>query len=276
MTYYKDYIADPGRDCAIVAHRGAWRGAPENSLAAIERAIAVGANIVELDVRRSSDGELFLMHDDTLERMAGIDRDAETFTMAELQAIALREDDGGDHRATTDQRIPTLRQALEVIRGRIFADLDLKDRGLFAEVAACAREMGAAPYVDLKTRVMTREELNWVRAQNIDGVPFMAMAKFTAEDFDETMGLLAEINPFMCEMRFDHIDTVAKNRQRFRDANMALWINTLDQTGSGEWRDDKALIDPDRIWGRLMDAGITVFQTDRPQELKAYIEARRA
>jgi glycerophosphoryl diester phosphodiesterase len=275
MTHYVDYIADSNRDPAIVAHRGAWRGAPENSLAAIERAIAVGANIVELDIRKSADGELFIMHDDTLLRMAGIDRDAETFTIAELQAIALREDDGGEHRATTDQRIPTLKQALEIIRGRIFADLDLKDRDLFSEVAACARDMGAASYVDLKTTLMTREDLNWVRAQSIDGVPFMAMAEFTASEFDTTMSLLGEIKPFMCEIHFDHLDTIAINRQRFLDANMALWINTLDQTGSGEWRDDKALIDPDSIWGQLMDAGISVFQTDRPQELKAYIEARR-
>lgn len=276
MTHYKDYIADPLRDCAIVAHRGAWRGAPENSLAAIERAIAVGADIVELDVRKSADGELFIMHDDTLLRMAGIDRDAETFTIAELQAIALREDDGGEGRAMTDQRVPTLRQALEIIRGRIFADLDLKDRGLFSEVAACARDMNAAPYVDLKTRVMTREELDWVREQNIEGVPFMAMAKFTAEDLQETMALLSQIKPFMCEMRFDRIETITENRQLFRDANMALWTNTLNMAESGEWRDETALTDPDRIWGRLMEAGISIFQTDEPEALKAYIKARRA
>jgi glycerophosphoryl diester phosphodiesterase len=274
--HYKDYIVDPKRDPAIVAHRGAWRGAPENSLAAIERAIAVGANIVEVDVRKSADDVLFLMHDDTLERMAGIDRDAETFTMAELQAIALREDDGGEHRAATAERIPTLKQALDIIRGRIFVDLDLKDRGLFSEVAACAREMNAAPYVDLKTRVMTREEIDWVKVQNIEGVPFMAMAKFTADAFEETMALLSEIRPFMCEMRFDRIETIIENRARFREAGMALWINTLDQTGSGEWRDDKAMVDPDLIWGRLMDAGISVFQTDQPEALKTYIEARRA
>lgn len=274
--HYKDYIADPSRDCAIVAHRGAWHGAPENSLAAIERAIAIGANIVELDVRKSADGELFLMHDDTLLRMAGINRDAETFTMAELQAIALREDDGGEHRDATDQRIPTLKQALEIIRGRVFADLDLKDRGLFSEVAACAREMDAAPYVDLKTRVMTREELDWVRAQDIEGVPFMAMAHFTADAIGDTMALLSEVKPFMCEMRFDRIETIIDNRPLFADAGMALWMNTLNMVASGEWRDETALVDPDRIWGRLLDAGISVFQTDEPEALKAYIEARRA
>ncbi|MBB3962904.1 glycerophosphodiester phosphodiesterase family protein [Rhizobium metallidurans] len=276
MTHYVDYIADQKRAPAIVAHRGAWHGAPENSLAAIERAIAVGANVVELDVRKSADGQLFIMHDATLLRVAGINRDAETFTMAELQAIALREDDGGEHRATTDQRIPTLKQALEIIRGRIFADLDLKDRGLFSEVAACARELNAAPYVDLKTRVMTREELNWVRAQDIGGVAFMAMSKFTSGTIHDTLALLSEIKPFMCEMRFDRLETVIEHREAFRDAGMALWMNTLNMEASGEWVDKTALVDPDRIWGRLIDAGVSVFQTDEPEALKAYLEARRA
>ncbi len=273
---YKDFIADPNRSCAIVAHRGAWHGAPENSLAAIEKAIAVGADIVEIDVRKSADGELFLMHDDTLLRMAGIDRDAETFTIAELQTIALREDNGGEHRTTTDQRIPTLKQVFETIRGRIFADLDLKDRRLFSEVAACARDMGVASSVDLKTTVMARQDLDWVRAQNIEGVPFMAMAYFTAGDVSERLSLLSEIKPFMCELRFDHLDTITGNRQLFEDADMAIWFNTLDMAASGEWTDPRALTEPNAIWGRLMDAGISTIQTDEPAALRAYIEARRA
>lgn len=274
MTY-KDYIADPARPCAVVAHRGAWHGAPENSLAAIENAIRLGCEIVELDVRKSADGELFLMHDDTLARMAGIDRDAETFTMAELQAFALREDDGGEGRAFTDQRIPTLREALEVIRGRIFADLDLKDRGNFFEVAACAKDMGADASVDLKTTVMTREDVAWVRAQNINGVAFMGMARFTAKEIAETLAVLSELSPFMCELRFDDIGTIAHNREMFARSGMALWFNTLDQPKNGEWTDRVALDDPDAVWGRLIDAGISVIQTDQPAALKAYIEARR-
>jgi len=273
---YIDYIADPKRDCAIVAHRGGWHGAPENSLAAIENAIAVGANIVEIDIRKSADGQLFLMHDDTLLRMAGIDRDAETFTMAELQAISLRQDNGGDRHSATDQRIPTLRQALEIVRGRIFADLDLKDRDLFAEVAACARAMNAAAYVDLKTTVMTTEDVAWVRAQNIEGVPFMAMARFTRDGTAETLSVLSELAPFMCETRFDDLQTISDNRQAFGDAGMALWVNTLDQVGSGAWTDAAALADPDSIWGRLIDAGISAIQTDQPAELKAYLAGRRA
>lgn len=271
---YQDYIADPARRCAIVAHRGAWHGAPENSLAAIENAIAIGVDIVELDVRKSADGELFLMHDDTLLRMAGIDRDAETFTMAELQSIALRADDGGEGRALTDQHIPTLKHALEIIRGRIFADLDLKDRGLFSEVAACAHEMGSTAHVDLKTTVLTPEDVAWVKAQDIAGVPFMAMTRFTKNDTSDTLTLLSELKPFMSEVRFDHIDTIATHREAFKAAGMALWKNTLDMASSEGWTDTIALADPEKIWGRLIDAGISAIQTDQPAALKAYLETR--
>lgn len=273
---YIDYMADPARACAVVAHRGAWHGAPENSLAAIERAIAIGADVVEIDVRKSLDGELFLMHDDTLLRMAGIDRDAESFTMAELQAIALRQDDGGADRALSDQRIPTLNQALEVIRGRIFADLDLKHRDLFGEVAACAHAMNAAPWVDLKTTVMTPEAVAWVKAQPIAGVPFMAMAGFTKGNVLSTLALLADLKPFMTEISFDHIDTIATHRADFAAAGMALWKNTLDQANSGDWTDTAALADPDAIWGRLIDAGISAIQTDQPEALKAYLGGRKS
>ena len=273
---YIDYIADPARRCAVVAHRGAWHGAPENSLAAIEQAIRIGADIIEIDVRKSADGVLFLMHDDTLLRMAGIDRDAETLTMAQLQAIALRADDGGDGRALTDQRIPTLEQALELVRGSIFADLDLKDRALFPEVAACARAMQATAWVDLKTTVMTDAHVDWVKAQDIAGVPFMAMASFDRDSVEQTLALLARLKPFMSEIRFDALDTIAANRAAFDAAGMALWKNTLDQANSGSWTDTAALTDPDSIWGRLIDAGISAIQTDQPEALKAYIDGRAA
>lgn len=72
LSSYVDYIGASDRTCAIVAHRGVWHAAPENSLLAIERAISAGCDVVEIAVRRSADGEFFLLHDDTLERMASL------------------------------------------------------------------------------------------------------------------------------------------------------------------------------------------------------------
>ena len=52
----------------VVAHRADWRNFPENSLAAIQSAIDMGVDMVELDLQRTRDGKLILMHDDTLDR----------------------------------------------------------------------------------------------------------------------------------------------------------------------------------------------------------------
>lgn len=52
----------------VAAHRGDWRYAPENSMAAIENAIKMGVDIVEIDIQKTKDGKLILMHDGTLDR----------------------------------------------------------------------------------------------------------------------------------------------------------------------------------------------------------------
>ena len=52
----------------VASHRGDWRNFPENSLEAIDNAIKMGVDIVELDVQRTKDGQLILMHDPTLNR----------------------------------------------------------------------------------------------------------------------------------------------------------------------------------------------------------------
>lgn len=55
-----------------IAHRGARSLAPENTLAAARRALALGADLWELDVAMTADGELFVVHDDTLERTSNV------------------------------------------------------------------------------------------------------------------------------------------------------------------------------------------------------------
>src|SRR5690625_4015224 len=52
----------------VAAHRGCWRLAPENSLAAMDACIAMGVHMLEIDVRRSADGRLVVIHDRTLDR----------------------------------------------------------------------------------------------------------------------------------------------------------------------------------------------------------------
>ena len=59
---------DPGY-VFVVAHRGDWRHAPENSIGAIEKAAAMGVDMVEIDIQKTKDGNFILMHDGNIDRM---------------------------------------------------------------------------------------------------------------------------------------------------------------------------------------------------------------
>jgi glycerophosphoryl diester phosphodiesterase len=74
----------------VIAHRGASGEEIENTLEAFRRALLEGAHGVEMDVRRTRDGELIVFHDDTLERLAGRDEAVEDLTLQELMEVSLR------------------------------------------------------------------------------------------------------------------------------------------------------------------------------------------
>lgn len=272
---YSDYIADPSRDCAIVVHRGVWRAAPENSLLSIERAISAGYDVVEIDVRRSSDGELFLLHDDTLERMTGLDRAPETLTLQQLSSLKLRDRDGGERNAVTEEKLPSLKDVFSLTKDRIFIHLDVKHRHLIPEVIACARDMGVDQQVDFWGNLKTSEDLDWIRTNVArQAVLFMAKTRLEAADAETQMDLLLQLNPTLCEIYFDRLEQVIERAPLFRKAGIALWVNTLDSVSCAGLTDTAALQDPQAVWGRLIDAGISAIQTDEAAALRAYLQSR--
>jgi glycerophosphoryl diester phosphodiesterase len=117
---HAETAARPG----VIAHRGVALEAPENTLPAIAKAIDLGCALAEIDMRYTADGEVVLVHDATVDRTTdGKGRVAEK-TLAELRALDAGASRGPEFRGT---RIPTLREAVELARGRIQLYLDLKE-----------------------------------------------------------------------------------------------------------------------------------------------------
>ena len=273
---YTDYVRAPQRDCAVVAHRGIWRDAPENSLVAIEAAIQAGCDVVEIDVRRSADGGLFLLHDKTLQRMAGIDEVPEQLTSGHLASLTLKNRDGGEGNEMTGEKLPSLQELFDLTRNRIFLHLDVKDRAVIPEVIACARNMGVEAQVDFWGNLRTADDLVWVRETVIPhGVLFMAKSRIGATHAAAELDLLFRLAPPVCEVCFDHIDDISALHARISETGMKLWANTLDSVAFAGFTDTAAIEDPDAIWGRLIEAGISLIQTDEPVALKSYLASRR-
>ena len=69
IMYLKEKLETPNDNhVMVVAHRGDWRNAPENSLQAIQYCIDMGVDMVEIDVRKTKDGHIVLMHDGSIDR----------------------------------------------------------------------------------------------------------------------------------------------------------------------------------------------------------------
>lgn len=120
----------------IVAHRGASRDFPENTLLAFRKGFEQGADGVEMDVRLSRDGHAYLLHDSTLDRTTNGEGAANEKTLAELQAL-----DAGSWKdaAFAGERIPSFAEAAAELRGRGLIYLDLKENGMGAALAAVLR-----------------------------------------------------------------------------------------------------------------------------------------
>lgn len=112
--------ASPANDVLVVAHRGDWRSFPENSLEAIQSAIDMGVDIVEIDLQMTKDSVLVLMHDKKLDRTTNGKGYVRDWTYDSISTLGLINGVG----RITDYRIPTLEQALECIKGRSLVNLD--------------------------------------------------------------------------------------------------------------------------------------------------------
>jgi len=110
----------------ITAHRGSSLSAPENSLSALRAAIEDGADIAEIDVQETADGAIVVIHDSDLRRIAGDSRGIWEVSSAELATL-----DAGSWFGPSfaNERIPTLEQAISLVRGSMRLNIELKFNG---------------------------------------------------------------------------------------------------------------------------------------------------
>jgi glycerophosphoryl diester phosphodiesterase len=104
----------------VIAHRGSSAHEVENTLAAFARAMADGADGVELDVQCCATGEVVVYHDDDLQRLAGRPERIDALPLAALRAVRL----------TAGGEIPTLAEALEVCAPGGLVNVEIKYAGL--------------------------------------------------------------------------------------------------------------------------------------------------
>ena len=245
----------------VIAHRGDWRNAPENSLQSIEKAIAMKVDMIELDIQPTKDGNFICMHDETLDRTSTGKGPIKDYTTEELKKFVLRSGNG----IKTRQPIPTLKEALNVCKGRILVNID-KGGTYIKEIMPIIQECGMEKQVIIKGYYPV-EKVKKEYGSN-ESMLYMPIVNLWDKEAVATIQtFIKNFTPIAYELCFKDdanpnlkiIDEIAKSGSR-------IWMNTLWDSLCGGHDDENALLESkDKA---------TMIQTDRPQELIHYLEEK--
>ena len=244
----------------IAAHRGGDAPA-ENAIETFERTLrgAPGPVLLEVDVRRSRDGQLVLMHDETLDRTTTGKGPVSGVTLAAFHALQLK-DDGGRVLALHP---PSLKRTLEWARGKAIVELDVKQDAPVAEVIAAVRAAGAQNRVVIVV-YNTADALAVQRLapELMVSVPAASVAELEAVssvrvDLSRLLGWTGTAEPNSAL----NIELAGKG--------VEVLFGTLGDSTS--W-DAKFAREGDTGYSAFADTGIHVIATDRPLEAMRAID----
>ena len=251
----------------VASHRADWRGWPENSLPAIESAINMGVDIVELDLQMTVDSQLIIMHDSKLDRTTtGKGRICE-LTLDSIRTFRLK--NGVNIR--TRHEIPTLREALMLCKDRVLVNLDKADR-YFDLVIPILEETGTTRQIIMKGR-KPAAEVQALYGKYLEDVIYMPIVDMNKP---ESIGQFKEhqlSNPCAFELCWRDDDQYVREASVLAKGKSLLWVNCLWDTLCGGHEDDEAVKNPDANYGYLVNLlNMHIIQTDRPEYLISYLK----
>ena len=257
----------------VVAHRGDWRNHPENSLPAFQSCIEMGVDMIEIDLQRTKDGELILMHDRTVDRCTNGKGKISEMTYDEIQRLRLRP----QHSASiTRNHIPTLEEVLNLCKGKILINID-KGYDYFQQVYELMEKTGTTNQVIIKSG----HSLEKIRKENgtvLSKVIYMPIVNLNSEDAEARIDEFITIHPVAVECCIDKYNqNVERLLQKLSDAGIKIWINSIWASLCDGHDDDRAveLGEPNESWGWILDRGATLIQSDRPRELLQYLKKNK-
>jgi glycerophosphoryl diester phosphodiesterase len=230
---------------------------PENSIEAIQKAIEVGANMVEIDVRASSDGHFVLMHDATLSRTTNAAGNVSDKTLEQLKSYKLRAPNG----AITGSAIPTLEEALLAGRGKIYFNLDK-----MSDVKNLRKLMEQVASLYMLDRVLfyvsgNKEAASTLVNYNAQCIIFPWVSN--TNDVS-SWSSYTRTNLVQGDYQIDNIESLI---EAARAKQMIFYSNTLNGAG------DDALLQGDfSAIDRCRSIHVQLIQTDYTEKVKAYLQ----
>lgn len=238
----------------VLAHRGFAFEAPENTLLAFAKALALGVTYIETDVHESSDGVAIISHDDTLDRVAGRKVRVDHLTASELRRVDLG----------SGQNFPTLQEALDAFPDARF-NIDVKSSGAVGPTIKAVQSMNAIGRVLVSSFSERRQRAT---VKGLPGVATSASMPAMARVLSAsklgaarpTGSMLAKYDAIQVPERWKGVRVISPRLiQRAHDAGVEVHVWTVNET------DDMH---------RLLDLGVDGLVTDRADLAMQVIRSR--
>ncbi len=232
----------------VIAHRGAHREAPENTLASLEKAIEIGCDYVELDVRRTKDGALVIMHDASINRMTNGKGKIEDLTLAEIRKFDVKSRHGAQWAGL---KVPTFDEILDRAKGHMKIYVDHKQAPP-AEVLAAINRHGMLHDVVVYGGVATLREYKRL-------APDVWIMPGHPQSIAAIEALAHDLKP----------ETL--------DGSILEWtqpqVEAAHRSGAQVWVDNRSNLDNEAGIKHAVELGVDAIQSDDPANVLRILKA---
>lgn len=234
----------------IIAHRGASAYAPENTIAAFQKAVELNADAIELDAKLTLDGEIVVIHDQTLERTTNGKGLVKNSTIEELRKL-----DAGSFFAEEFQgeKIPTLREVLENFSDKLMINIELTNYnsifdGLAKKTALLVKELGIQKSIFFSSF----HPINLIISKKIlPEIPVALLAIPGKAGWVSRSSLMRWVSPNLIHPYFKDVDKTYIEKQHRQKRKVNIWtINDPDEMEKFVRAKIDGLITDDPIAGR--------------------------
>ena len=244
-------LRKPKNQIYVIAHRGAHQGIPENSLAAYQKAIDLGCDFVEIDVRTTKDGKFVSVHNSSIDNyVEGKTGNVRSMTLAELKELDIGARYGEEWKNT---RIPAFEEILNLCQGKIGIYLDLKDAPipeLMEIIRKYKMENDIVWYIPYQYLMQT---------ENIEEL-FGSSFPMPDPHSEKNLKLLFE----KC-----NVAVVATDMGELSES----FVNEAHKNGAKVFVDEKECTESE--WKTIIGWGTDGIQTDKPTELIEFLKHNR-
>ena len=224
----------------VIGHRGAMGHETENTLASVQKAIDLGADMIEIDVFKIDSGEIVVFHDETLERLSNAGGKIEEYNIYDLKSVIL---DGG-------HKIPMLQDVLKLIDNKVALNIELKGDNTADRVNFITdyyiRERGWSPE-NFVISSFNWDQLKRMRELNAE----VAIAVLTEEDPLDAIAMAEELNAIAINPWYKSL--TAENTKEIQGKGFKVFTYTVNE--------------PEDLQ-RMIDYGVDGIFTNYPDRLQ--------